>query len=68
MKENRYGFIDVRDIFDCPEFIGEKETVRKGMEEQMIYYDERNRKDGWTLDTVLDSLMTETTVRSDANA
>lgn len=60
MKKNKYGFIDVRDIFDCPEFIGKKEAVRKDMDKRMEYYDERNQKDGWTLDTVLDDLMTET--------
>lgn len=56
MTENRYGFISARDIFECAEFVGEEDVKNKRME----YYSERNQKDGWTLDTVLDDLMSET--------
>ena len=66
MKTNKYGFIDVRDIFDCSWFIGKKEVVRRDMDKQMEYYDERNKKDGWTLDTVLDSLMADTSRQANA--
>ena len=60
MTFNKYGFINAREIFECPEFVGQKEMVRLRTRKQMDYYSERNKKDGWTLDTVLDDLMTET--------
>ena len=67
MTFNKYGFINAREIFECPEFVGQKEMVRFRMRKQMDYYSERNEKDGWTTETVLDGLMKDTTVRSDAN-
>lgn len=63
METNKYGFIDVKDIFKCPEFVGRNTT-----DHYMEYCCERNEKDGWTTETVLDGLMKETAVRSDANA
>jgi len=57
---NKYGFINAREIFECPEYVGKKEMVRLKMRQQMDYYSERNQKDGWTLNTVLNDLMKET--------
>lgn len=50
---NRYGFINARDIFNDAEFMGRKETEDKYLE----YCTERNHKDEWSLESVLDELM-----------
>lgn len=62
MTTNKYGFINAREIFECPEFVGRKETANKYLK----YCNERNKKDDWTLNTVFDKVMEETS-RGGAN-
>lgn len=63
MKSNKYGFINAREVFEYPAFIGKQETINK----RINYYSDRNRKDEWTLDSVLEILMNDNK-KSDVNA
>lgn len=49
---NSYGFIDARDVFNVTWFTGEKRKAERYLD----YCAERNKKDGWTEDTVIEEL------------